>query len=74
MTDRSPFEDATDRGIVQLVLQGKSNKHISAALGIPISTVKWRLHRLYDHLGVESRSALIVKVRDRSSTTLEGDS
>lgn len=67
MNDDPPLADAVDRRLLQLLLRGESNKRISAALGVPVSTVKWRLHRLYARFGVESRSALIVKIRDQSN-------
>lgn len=56
------FDDPTDRHIVQLLLEGASNKAIARALGLPIGTVKRRLHRLYGGLGVTSRTQFALKV------------
>lgn len=45
-------------------MQGESNKAIAAALGLAEGTVKWRLHRLYERLGVQSRAQFVLKLRD----------
>lgn len=53
-----------DGSIIDLVLAGKANKAIAAQLGVPVTTVKWRLHQIFRRYGVQSRAELIVKLRD----------
>ena len=62
--DRTPLEDPLDRSIAQMVLEGAPNKAIARALDIPEGTVKWRLHRLYERLGVSSRMSFALALRD----------
>jgi DNA-binding NarL/FixJ family response regulator len=68
MTERpgadAVFEKDVDRRIAQLVLKGQPNKAIATATGLPVGTVKWRLHRMYLELGVSSRSQFVLAVRD----------
>jgi two-component system nitrate/nitrite response regulator NarP len=63
----NPDEDGSDplqplsrreRAIVALVLQGMRNKQIAGELGIAEGTVKVHLNRIYDKLGVGSRTEL----------------
>ena len=44
-----------ERKVYQLLATGKSNKEISEALHIEVSTVKSHLHRIYSKLGIKSR-------------------
>lgn len=53
-----------DHDITRMVVDGESNKVIAARLGIPLGTVKWRLHRLYERFGVRSRTQFVLKLRD----------
>jgi DNA-binding CsgD family transcriptional regulator len=48
-----------EREIVELILQGKSNKEIEDSLFISLSTVKNHIYNVYQKLGVKSRSQLI---------------
>ena len=48
-----------EREIVDLILQGKSNKEIESDLFISLSTVKNHVYNVYQKLGVKSRSQLI---------------
>lgn len=57
------IEDEVDRRIVELVLQGATNKAIARAIKLPEGTVKWRLHRLYARLGVGSRVQFVMELR-----------
>lgn len=59
------FTDETDETIARLVVAGLANKTIAARLGIPEGTVKWRLHRMYGRIGVQSRTGFVLEVRDR---------
>ena len=56
--------DEVDRRITQLVIEGLANKEISARLKMPEGTVKWRLHRLYERAGVQSRSQFVLRIRE----------
>jgi DNA-binding CsgD family transcriptional regulator/tetratricopeptide (TPR) repeat protein len=49
---------ATERGIAKLVAQGHSNKDVAAQLFITPRTVEGHLTRIYEKLGVRSRSEL----------------
>jgi DNA-binding CsgD family transcriptional regulator len=46
--------------VVQLLVQGRSNAQIAAALGIQIQTVKNMLSALYAKLGVSTRLQLVL--------------
>lgn len=59
------FTDEIDETIARLVVDGLPNKAIAARLRIPEGTVKWRLHRLYGRLGVQSRSRFVLEVSER---------
>lgn len=61
---QSPFEDDLDRRIAHMVFDGLTNKAVAARAGIPEGTVKWRLHRMYRRLGVESRTRFVLTLRD----------
>jgi DNA-binding CsgD family transcriptional regulator len=62
--EASPFEDDLDRHIARLVFAGLTNKAVAARTGLPVGTVKWRLHRMYRRMGVESRSLFVLALRD----------
>jgi len=51
--------------VVRLVADGLRNKEIAERLGIVEGTVKIHLHRAYEKLGVDSRLALAVHLRDK---------
>ena len=50
------------REVVELLLQGKSNKQIALALGITESTVEFHLKNVYAKLQVSSRAEAILKL------------
>ena len=54
-----------EREIVDLVVVGRRNPEIAETLGIAAGTVKVHLHRIYEKLGVASRSDLVIYARDR---------
>lgn len=60
----TPFADELDRRIAEMVVQGAPNKAIARATGLPLGTVKWRLHRMYGRVRVASRTAFAMAVRD----------
>src|SRR5215208_728833 len=51
-----------EREVVELLLQGKSNKQIAFALGIAESTVEFHLRNVYAKLQVSSRTEAILKL------------
>jgi DNA-binding CsgD family transcriptional regulator len=63
--DLPPGPDASvctsrERQIVQLLMQGMTNRQIAQTLGIAEDTVKKHLHHVYKKLGVRRRALLIV--------------
>ncbi len=57
--DRRPT--AREMDVVRLVIEGRSNDEIGAALGIGSKTVETHLHRLYERFGVASRTELATR-------------
>ena len=54
-----------EREIVDLVVAGMHNPDIAKALGIAPGTVKVHLHRIYEKVGVGSRTDLVLHARDK---------
>jgi two-component system, NarL family, nitrate/nitrite response regulator NarL len=56
-----PFSELSYRQqqIITLLCGGLSNKEIAGKLGVTEGTVKIHLHKIYERLGVRSRSELI---------------
>jgi two-component system nitrate/nitrite response regulator NarP len=52
-----------EREVANLVAEGKRNKDIAQALGTTEGTIKSYLYRIYDRLGVASRTELAVLVK-----------
>jgi DNA-binding CsgD family transcriptional regulator len=52
-----------EQDVVNLLLEGKSNKLIASALHISNSTVEFHLKRIYSKLQVNSRMELVLKLR-----------
>ena len=52
--------------VVRAVAQGLRNREIAERLGIAEGTVKLHLHTIYTKLGVDGRTALIVKLNAKS--------
>lgn len=50
---------AREREVAALVVDGKSNKAIAAALGISLATVKDHVHHILEKTGFDRRSELI---------------
>src|SRR5689334_422623 len=51
-----------EKEVLQLLLQGKSNKMIALSLGISISTVEFHLRNIYTKFQVSSRMELVLKL------------
>lgn len=69
MTQASQFSER-EKEVIELLLQGKSNKQIAAALYLAESTVESHLTRIYAKLDVGSRAEAIIRLRE-SGKTLE---
>jgi len=52
---------AREREVVALVTEGRSNDEIGASLGISSKTVEAHLRRLFDRLGLQSRTELATR-------------
>lgn len=61
----APFT-GREREIVDLLMQGMSNRQIANALGITEGTVKKHLNHVFRKLGVHSRALLIVGQKSRT--------
>jgi DNA-binding CsgD family transcriptional regulator len=48
----------TERRVVELVVEGRPNKEVAAALFVTVKSVEANLSRIYTKLGVRSRSEL----------------
>jgi DNA-binding NarL/FixJ family response regulator len=57
----APIFTAREREVVALVVEGRSNHEIGAALGITSKTVEAHLSRLFDRLGLQSRTELATR-------------
>jgi two-component system nitrate/nitrite response regulator NarP len=64
----SPFSALSprEREVADLVAKGLRNRDIAAALGISEGTVKIHLYRVYERLGVGSRTELAILARDHA--------
>jgi two-component system nitrate/nitrite response regulator NarL len=62
----SPFSvlSPREREVADLVAKGLRNRDIAAALGISEGTVKVHLYRVYERLGISSRTELAILARD----------
>jgi DNA-binding NarL/FixJ family response regulator len=52
---------AREHDVVKLVVEGRSNDEIAAALGIGAKTVETHLGRLFERLGLASRTELATR-------------
>ncbi len=55
-----------ERAVIELLLQGKSNKHIAYILHLTPRTIEYHLTNIYNKLGVGSRSEAILKLSQSS--------
>src|SRR4026207_2045682 len=60
-----------EREVVELLLQGKSNKQIAVSLDIAETTVEFHLGNVYAKLQVHSRAEAIVKLGKSASVLAE---
>jgi len=72
-----PLTDSTDiphitarqRQVLELLVEGKSNKEIANRLHISTNTIKNHLAKLYDQLSVSNRTQAVMKARKLVSTS-----
>jgi serine/threonine protein kinase/WD40 repeat protein len=50
--------------ILQLLIEGLSNKEIAQRLTVSLNTIKWYVSQIYDKMGVRSRVQAIVRARE----------
>jgi serine/threonine protein kinase/WD40 repeat protein/energy-coupling factor transporter ATP-binding protein EcfA2 len=53
-----------EHDILNLIIEGLSNKEIAQRLTVTLSTVKWYVNQIYAKLGVRSRVQAIVRARE----------
>ena len=53
-----------ERQVIQLLIQGKSNKEIALALGVSVRAIEFHLSHIYSKLGVSSRTEAALKLSD----------
>ncbi|WP_223645341.1 LuxR C-terminal-related transcriptional regulator [Corallococcus sp. EGB] len=68
----APLEPLTERELqmLKLLAQGLSNQEISERSNVALSTAKWHLRNVFAKLDVTTRTAAIVKARERLERTL----
>ena len=62
-----------EQDILQLIIDGLSNKEIAQRLTVTLSTVKWYINQIYNKLGVRSRVQAMVRARDLNLLTKSSD-
>ncbi len=58
-----------EQEILQLLIDGLSNKEIAQRATVTLSTVKWHVNQIYSRLGVRSRVQAIVRARELNLLT-----
>jgi DNA-binding CsgD family transcriptional regulator len=53
-----------ERQVIQLLIQGKTNKEIALALGVSVRAIEFHLSHIYSKLGVSSRTEAALKLSD----------
>lgn len=53
-----------EQEILQMIVEGCSNKEIAQRLFVTVATVKWHIHGVYQKLRVRSRVQAVVKARE----------
>ncbi|NNB93233.1 AAA family ATPase [Corallococcus exiguus] len=68
----APLEPLTERELqmLKLLAQGLSNQEISERSNVALSTTKWHLRNVFSKLEVTTRTAAIVKARERLARNL----
>nr|MBA3874885.1 protein kinase [Anaerolineae bacterium] len=58
-----------EQEILQLIVDGNSNKEIAQRLTVTLSTIKWYVNQIYAKLGVRSRVQAMVRARELNLLT-----
>ena len=64
--EQKPQFSEREREVIELLLQGKSNKQMALALGVSVRTVEFHLSNIYAKLGVTSRTEAALKLTETS--------
>jgi DNA-binding CsgD family transcriptional regulator len=62
----------SERRVAELVASGLSNKEVAARLVVTVRTVEWHLSKIYEKLGVTSRTALAARWPDEEQAKTGG--
>ena len=54
-----------EKEVIELLIQGKTNKEIALALGVTVRTIEFHLSKVYAKLGVSSRTEAVLILADR---------
>lgn len=73
--DVDPLQNLTSKelSVLQLIIDGKSNKEIAALNYIEVSTVKTHINNIYTKLGVQNRKEAIFRYRKEVITLNQVD-
>ena len=72
MTQSNLFSER-EKEVVELLLQGKSNKQIALALGVSQSTVEYHLKNVYKKLQVSSRTEAVLRLGKSMGDNASGE-
>ncbi len=59
--------------ILQMIIDGLSNKEIAQKLTVTVGTVKWHVNQIYGKLGVRSRVQAIIRARELNLIAKHGE-
>jgi WD40 repeat protein/serine/threonine protein kinase len=62
-----------EQEVLQLIIDGLSNREIAQRLTVTLSTVKWYVNQVYSKLGVRSRVQAIVRARELDLIVTSGE-
>jgi DNA-binding NarL/FixJ family response regulator len=67
MVETDPFLNLTNKEqhILQMIIEGKSNKEIAALNYVEVSTIKTHINNIYAKLGLSNRKEAITQYKTR---------